>query len=756
MREEAKGAVTDLIRVMKYDSNPTVRSNASFALGDIGTSAVPELIKLLEQDDMNAEVLGNAISALGTMQAVAIEAVPQLVKALKHQDEGVRNNAAFALGMIGAGTKEVISALIEALNTDPDMVVRSAAAGSLGEMKLSAKEIIPVLAEALKNNKDDLIGSIATSSVESLCKSLTSAKDVRAIPFLELSRNALLKESTPESKSALESINFTLDYLKVLWWARLLHYFEDYPYLSLVIIAYPSLFLIVLLLLWLRPLWLLYANEALVPITDISLPKPLDVIRLPVRHLLWLGFFHYHSRVLDAWVRKHLSKAIERFGYTPIVSEREIYVPVSVVLEKKILSSLTATELRPVFEGNISHLLIFGEGGVGKTSLACELGKWAMKQESSERLCPAHFMLPILLEQDLEAQQANQENSLLSKIQEMLRLLIEETEAPPLKLVSHLLKRRRVLVIVDSMSEMNPASRANIIKGISNIPINAAIITSRTNENLGDLQPKSIAPLKIRGSKLAIFMETYLERKGKRQLSSVPEFHKACFKLSSMVGKKDITALLAKLYLDQFIAAQEEAQPGMPTHELPENIPDLMVNSIMILNRRPPSDAPLTRTVIVVAKALAWACLKTNLRPMPASYRNSLRALRCKEVADELRSLDIPNPYMDEAKRGSLINYLDQNLSLIKMSDDGLDHIRFTLDPLSEYLASLRLISKYRDNQKAWRKFLYKASKQECVPTDVKGFLLALLDCCVSKGAEFNVPDFLAIELANLTEYSGT
>src|SRR5206468_308277 len=105
--------------------------------------------------------------------------------------------------------------------------------------------------------------------------------------------------------------------------------------------------------------------------------------------------------------------------------------------------------------------------------------------------------------------------------------------------------------------------------------------------------------------------------------------------------------------VDQLIVKEERIREGLHTDELPENIPDLMINSIKILNRHLSSDASLMRTVIVAAKALAWACIKKTLSPRLAKRKNALRSLRRKEVTDELRSLDIPSSYMDMSSRNS-------------------------------------------------------------------------------------------------------
>ena len=79
-------------------------------------------------------------------------------------------------------------------------------------------------------------------------------------------------------------------------------------------------------------------------------------------------------------------------------------------------------------------------------------------------------------------------------------------------------------------------------------------------------------------------MEAYLTSLAKRDLFSDSEFFAACSRLSTMVGTRNITPLLAKLYAEELIAAKVyAAKEFMP--QLPNNIPDLMLYYINELNR---------------------------------------------------------------------------------------------------------------------------------------------------------------------------
>jgi HEAT repeat protein len=55
------------------------------------------------------------------------------------------------------------------------------------------------------------------------------------------------------------------------------------------------------------------------------------------------------------------------------------------------------------------------------------------------------------------------------------------------------------------------------------------------------------------------------------------EFFNACSRLSLMVGQRNITALLAKLYAEQLIAVKVEGMKELPL-QMPDSIPDLMLS----------------------------------------------------------------------------------------------------------------------------------------------------------------------------------
>jgi hypothetical protein len=226
---------------------------------------------------------------------------------------------------------------------------------------------------------------------------------------------------------------------------------------------------------------------------------------------------------------------------------------------------------------------------------------------------------------------------------------------------------------------------------------------------------------------LASFLEDYLTQRGKRDRFNGAEFFEACRRLWLMVGARDITILLAKLYAEQMIAAQEGSIDG----NLPETIPDLMLSYVNEVNRGVESHKQDDRLVHRVTKAIAWECLKRTYRPTPAPRQNVLAALTGEQDAE------------------GMLTYLEKRLRLIQTWGAGRNEIRFTLDPLAEYLAGLHVLDQYGDNADAWREFPALADTMPGAPDAIKEFLLAVRDCCLAKGSDAKVPTFLPGELAN-------
>ena len=499
----------------------------------------------------------------------------------------------------------------------------------------------------------------------------------------------------------------------------------------LILILVPmSLYLGVL---WFCPLCLLaLPAEFNIPKTPIT-PK----VKLPVAILL---FLKYRPRVLDAWVAKHLEIFEKKFLENATVEERKDYVSIPVELNSQEIDELTAEILSELLKTDKQvRLLIWGEGGSGKTTIACHIAKWAMQKQYQPKALANHLMLPVLIEKEIYNTGDGIKpimEAIMAEIQELSnnkQITVDEL------LVKQLLQQRRILLIVDRYSEMSQETQEKINPDLKEFPANALIMTSRIEENFRGINIK-MKTLRFDGGKLAYFIEQYLKECSKWYLFAADqeEFLEECAQLARIVGEqKSITVLLAKLYAEKMINSKEN---NFTSESSLDNIPDLILNHLDKLNRQGERETKNKYpTVKKDAQLIAWKCLEKNYRPSHTEREAVVKAFELLGRNDAILCLE----------------YFEQNLRLLKSIGYGnkrkdRSKIYFTLDPLAEYLAALYLVQeKCQDDEEKWREFLATA-EEKLGKEEIKGFLLALRDCCLAKGSEVKVPSFVPNEIGKV------
>ena len=739
--------------------NAIIRSNAAKALGEIGEGSkevVDALIAAL-RNDKNADVRSSAAEALGEIgdrsKEAVKEAVDPLIAALRNDRAvAVRRAAAFNLLTVGEGSKEAVDALIVALRNDRAVAVRRAAAKALGEIGEGSKEVVDALIAALRNDQFIGVHKNAAEALVLISKQWVDSRKTEMLPYLGEIYKTMIERSEMEPSDKIESFNQVYikklsdeirrakEYLESFWWVNLRQnirqWFLEHPFISSSIFAYMILLIFLLLVLWLRPLWLLSLSAFLSRYEPKIKTQNIEV-NLPLRHLLLISLFHYRHRVLNRWVEKYLDIARRNFADKPTVKQRQTFVPLPTIFDEQINDSILPVHLQSTFNETKFTLLFTAEGGAGKTTLACQLAKWAMANEPEQRPCKSHRMLPVLIEGNIELREDGKD-AFIEIIGGQIRELIGEAEPIPEELLLKLLRKRRVLVIVDSFSELDGSTRKGVRPAETNFPVAALIVTSRIEEHLGGAVRKIIKPLRLESNKLSQFINDYLSQRGKRGLFTDKEYFDGCSNLSEMIGERDVTALIARMYAEQMIITKENPLRS----DMPRNLPDLMLGSVKSINEQVKSDRKETRAVQDVAKIVAWECLRKTFRPEPAKLDSVLESL--SEVADGTH----------------LLEYLKNRLQLIQTTGVSDDLIRFSLDPLAEYLAALYQVEKCSGNERDWRYNIFDPvlslidGKEQLEASEavkgIRGFLRALHDCCENKEKEYNVPNSVIENISKL------
>lgn len=160
-----------------------IARNAAAGLVEIGTPAVPALLKLLEEGDGCARKIACfALGEIGTTGQIGDAAVVGLVRAVADPEPAVRVNAVEALGLLPA-TPASIAALTTAI-ADTEEEVRFSAALSLARLGPAADQAVPALSEALHDSNRYVPGY----AVEALERIGTPQATRILLPYLKSAR----------------------------------------------------------------------------------------------------------------------------------------------------------------------------------------------------------------------------------------------------------------------------------------------------------------------------------------------------------------------------------------------------------------------------------------------------------------------------------------------------------------------------------------------------------------------------------------
>ena len=411
--------------------------------------------------------------------------VASIINQLSNKSADFRRAAAIALGQIGAEAKAAVPQLIELLKA-PDKDVRGAAAIALGQIGAEAKAAVPHLFELLKDPDKD-VWRAAAEALARISEEIADKNKPDVVARQDLENGLEILDKTGTNREARIRIKRVIDHLQVLerasiisqastWFQKVL----NQSWVTWVIVAYCIWLPILLAIFFVKPLWLLHWNEALKNQLSVKIaPSKFELsIGIPLGYLSLITLMAYHRHVLDAWVRSHIKKARENFNELKTVKDRKVHVSSPVKVDDQFVAEFSVAAVR-AHVGRADRQcrwLIVGEGGAGKTSLACQIAQWSMAPDKANRVAP-HLMLPVLVEDELDdpATPAGPQR-LTEAIRGKLRNLIDSPEPISLEFLKHLLRRLRVIVIIDHLTEMSQTTRDQIWFDAADFPAAALVV----------------------------------------------------------------------------------------------------------------------------------------------------------------------------------------------------------------------------------------------------------------------------------------
>jgi len=694
---------------------------------------------------LGSQNFGIRTCAATQLAQAGVPALPALTRALVDADPVVRATAAYSLGLL-KGQASASASLLPRLMADPNPVVRERAIWATLQIGVPNKECTRSLADSLRST-DPVIRRLACDafcrvaprtreSLEILLEVVPSiTPSVRRQLVGVISEIAAAAEDANDESAvqpllaAVNQLQGSVDAPRLLPITRAIHHLRErhspapamriaakalwHPWL-----AFPVIYCLAFLLTWLIalrawPLGILRANQALEPYMEGRLPDRLGALRLPLRLLFILGVFQYHRRVLDAWVARYLPEARQNFENKDTVAERQVYVPSPAVLEGKSCAAISVDLLRGVSNRARWCVLVHGEGGAGKTALACEIARWAMAEAGEQRLSRRGPMVPVLLEQGTHGDAPLGSDELIELVMGQLQALIGASEPLTVPFVTELMRRSRLLIIADDVV-LDPS--------VTGFPAAALVVTSRQRIRLGGVPVAEIEPLRISAGHISTFLDSYLGARGKRAAMSDSDFFRVCQRLSTIVRDRSITALLAKMYAERLIGG------GLPfgSQGLPRDIPELMFQYVVELNRTGGEGRLDDRDVWKYLQLIGRSALTPEYRLGRVARRRLL-------------------PLLGEARAPAVLAYLERKLRLIRTVDMPDEQVSFTIEPLGEYFAATELVRSYSGGAPAWRTVL-----EHLQASADPGFAIALWDCLLAFGRENGCPSWLVPELAKI------
>lgn len=417
------------------------------------------------------------------------------------------------------------------------------------------------------------------------------------------------------------------------------------------------------------------------------------------------AYYLKRPAVLDAWVARNVRRATEyQKSVLEQISKNSIYIPMPISLDGDPSHAPVREEFDWLAGDQDVSLIITGAGGSGKSTFAVQLMRWAL-----QGLGPANTgaMIPVFIQTPTK--------DLMASIKEVLKPIVHEDDLDDALLAS-VVRRKRILVVIDSLSEWGDAERS-YVEGIrGKVAVGALVITSR--RPVEGSKHRQVTISKLDASAMFAFREKYLAN---LNLPVSPEFAEALdHGLVDMKNRwfdgAEPTCLLVRMYIDDAVA-----NALTTPDQLANNAPEVIIRYVQRLTGVATGDF-----VVRIAKEAAKDMLSPEFVPQPVT----MSSLQGK----------LTDRFKDQPIKEGLEKLIESGIMSTNFVA-GSTQLRFVHDPVAEFLASIQYCEQYKNEDSSqWTLFVNKIKAAE---QQASGFVLALQTSLASYRQALKLPDFM-------------
>jgi photosystem II stability/assembly factor-like uncharacterized protein len=427
------------------------------------------------------------------------------------------------------------------------------------------------------------------------------------------------------------------------------------------------------------------------------------------------------EQCLDAWVEAKFSRKPNALDLVETFKRLNIYIeiPVRVGRSGATLDPPRAQAFQNYFREH-EVIQLVGDGGTGKTTLACKLARWAASRDRRERLFPTRQVLPVLLEEDF--------SDLVQAIQVQLRKTFgfEDLDEDGF-VVRALLRGGQVLPIIDGLSEKLPETQHAVVNAHGKAEIRTLLVTTRRpfhfdGKKVCLFYPDKLVPNRLMHYLTRLISVLSVKQEGEDQMVTDQHIAQIAQHLSDAVAaggpSTKVTPLFARIYVEEalrILSLQHDLK------ELSASIPEALFQYLRIANAGTRGGEVLPDEILTAAvKALGWCALRPNYTPQPFSKSLAIQDLKKLNLRCENSSVPADR-ILRRLQQIGILEALDSG-------DASRVSMRFTLDPLAEYMAAIYWIEAIKDDVE-WTSWLRGILADRESADEIYGFLTALKDC---------------------------